>query len=182
MPTFKTTFKDYLSHIQVTLTTTQACSTEPSAPTVEELDDLNDDDLWTEYRSRSQSRAALKKSLTLTHLGNLSIVINSPLAAPADVALPVHYTDPSALRPLLFPAAEAPPPSVARLDSVIEEERGEQLKRSRYRWDAPWSSGRYVKDGRYQLAGQVWAKKVQREKDLSEAKKEREKVAFVAQV
>lgn len=179
MPTFKTTFKDYFTHLQVTLITKQACEAEAKSPF--ELDEVHDDDLWSEYRRHSHRLPRANERLSLSHFGNVSITIASPLRSSGTP--PVHYTDPLALSPLLLPTIPATSPdNFPLLGQEIRPEEGEQLKQRRYGWEEYRSMEPFMEDGRWQDVGRVWARKVQREKDLMKLREEQEKASFVAQV
>lgn len=181
MPSFKTTFKDYFTHLQVALITKQACSDSNEAKSPFEVDEVHDDDLWLEYRRRSQRLLQKQGRLALSHFGNLSIAILSPLRS--NGAAPVHYTDPTARSPLLLPTIPtASLDDFPLLNQEIRKEEGDQLKQRRYGWDGYRAMEFQTEDGRGQFVGQVWARKVQMEKDLLKLREEQEKASFVAQV
>ncbi|ORY89117.1 hypothetical protein BCR35DRAFT_300929 [Leucosporidium creatinivorum] len=177
MPTFKTTFRSYLSFLQITLHTTQNCT--DSTPELNEDKDIEDDNLWvSSYGALSPSKRAER---SFKHLGNLSISITSPLTTTSP--LPVHYTSPQALSPVLLPSlpSSAEEISFPLLNSTIRAEEGmDELKQSRYRDGWLWTN----EDGRYQHVGKVWARKVQWEKEREEGRRkaERERSGFVVQV
>ncbi|ORY89133.1 hypothetical protein BCR35DRAFT_350623 [Leucosporidium creatinivorum] len=182
MPTFKTTFKDYFTHLQVALITKQVCGDSAEAKLPFEVDEVHEDDLWLEYRRRSHSLLRKTEKLSLSHFGNLSITITSPLRS--NGAPPVHYTHPTALSPLLLPTIPTAHHDdfPVLLNQEIRKEDGDQLKQRRYGWDDLRGMEPLLEDGRWQSVGQVWARKVQREKDLLKLKEEQEKASFVAQV
>lgn len=168
MPTFSTTFRDYLSYLHITLHTTQPCA--QAATTSVESEDIEDDYLWlSSYSLLGPSKRAER---SFRHYGNLSITTASPLTSLS--SLPVHYTSPSALSPVLLPSLPSTADEITYplLNFTIRAEEGvNELKQSRYVDGSMWTN----RDGRFQHAGKVRARKVQWEKEREEKSKVEEK-------
>ena len=170
MPTFHATFSDYLSHIQISLQTSQQCGSESA----KRSDDLNDDEYWLAYHEPHRSK---RNTLRLDHFGNTTITIRTAFIA-SGIA-PLHYTDPSALSPVLLPSfPTSAPETFPYLNQAIAAENGDQLKRHRYGFSSWRSYSWELVGGAWQHVGQVWARKEQREKERREAQRS----AFVTQM
>ena len=196
MPSTTATFKQYLSSLVVTIYTEQECGSNDLVAG-HLLDDVEDDDAWSPHPSRRPH--AMARMLDQTHRANLSITIEpvtrhpltpdpqAPSTGKSTERLdpPIHYMVTGAKAPLLYSyqvASGASEDQAARdvvfqlLSHVVEPEAEDQLIQSRYgRYDDgmhPWRD-----DGQGNHVGQVWARKMQREKDAA-ATPSRKQVTF----
>ena len=198
MPSTTATFKRYLSSFVVTLYTVQECgSTDMTAG--HKMDDFEDDDAWSSRPSRRLHD--MTSTLDQTHRANVSITIEPVARHPLTSALrvsrvgkgsehldpPTHYMAAGAEAPLLYAYQVASGASGDQgvqdvafqpLSRVVEPEAEDQLVESRYgRYDDgmhPWRN-----DGQGNHVGQVWARKMQREKGAA-ASLSRKQVTFTA--
>ena len=197
MPSTTATFKQYLSYFVITLYTEQEChSTELTAGHL--LDDVEDDDAWSPRPGRRPH--AMTRTLDQTHRANFSITIEPvtrhPLtsvlqASPIGVGTvrldpPTHYMAAGAEAPLLYAYQVASGTSGDQvvqnvafqpLNHVVTREAEDQMLESRYEQQDgmhPWRD-----DGQRNHVGQVWARKMQREKEAA-ASLSRKQVTFTA--
>ena len=186
MPTTVATFKQYLSSLVVTLHTLQECNTTDSAGY--QLDDVEDDDAWSP-RPKCRPRATAH-ALDQIHRANLSITIEpvarQTFSPPVQIFLgadstlhpgrPTHYMAAGAQAPMLHASQAAAGVSgdetahdvaFQPLSHVVIREADGQLLASRY--DSYGGMHRWRDDGHRNHAGQVWARKVQRDKEAVES-------------
>lgn len=150
MPSFRTTFIDYVSTLRFAIKTRFACEEDVNTP-VKLADD--DDSFWSEWH---QPHPAFHedsiKGKTLVHKANISINIVGP--PPSATVPPVHYLDAGALAPVLtLPGASGF--SYPSIGAVRVEDDGE---RKEHRYRRSWGDGRrwWRLSGAHQLTSAVW--------------------------
>ena len=133
MPGFVTTFETLKSIISFTLHTTFKCDLTSEAAESSSIEDLARDDEWVEYELpfKKADKSRTRRSMhTLTHVG----------AFPLDLALPYdsekadivkHYTDTTALIPVLSSSIDDAPQQVSYVGQSRHETQNE-LSKSRY--------------------------------------------------
>jgi hypothetical protein len=190
MPSTTATFKDYLSFLVVTVYTEQEYGF-VKAGADQQLDDVEDDEAWSPHPSRGLRRVTL--ALEYIHRANVSITVEPRSRQTLDAsasrqalrgeggvhgAQPTHYMASGAEAPVLLQhpvpvdtAADADTTHVVTfelMNHVVVAEGESMLLASRYEQEGrshPWRD-----DGRRNHVGQVWARKVQREKEADAAR------------
>jgi len=184
MPSTTATFKDYLSFLVVTLYTEQECN---SVQTIvdQRMNDVEDDEAWSPHPSRRLE--SVTPTLEHTHQANVSIRIEPKSRQALDVSLswqasraeggvygvrPTHYMASGAEAPVLL---QQPMPDAAAVNDMTRDvtfepinlnivaEGEDLLLASRYEQDGMTQYWR--DDGRRNHVGQVWARKLQRQKE-----------------
>lgn len=187
MPSTSATFKDYLSFLVVTVYTEQECGS-VKAGVDQQLDDVEDDEAWSPRPSRRLR--SVTPTLEYTHHANVSITVEpkSQQAAigassrgegGAHSARPTHYMALAAAAPVhlqhpvpVDAAAGADETHVVTfelMNHVVMAEGEDLMLASRYEQEGrfhPWRD-----DGSRNHVGQVWARKLQQQREADAARK-----------
>ncbi|GAA5863542.1 hypothetical protein JCM8547_007280 [Rhodosporidiobolus lusitaniae] len=186
MPTAHRTFISILSYLQVSLKTEAKPNATAAVSPYPLLDDIEDNEAWSPnpYRhieklaQRIDSKAARNYASELTLRGNFSITVvpgaNAVSPAPASLDLPpVSYLSPLAQAPLLLPISSTPVKladvdfPLLNHDLVAEEAGPDGAKLVKSKYDNPRFRRWNHVGGANELAGQLWERKVAREKEYA---------------
>jgi hypothetical protein len=190
MPSTTATFKDYLSFLVVTVYTEQECGS-VKVGMDQQLDDVEDDEAWSPYPSRRLR--SVTPTLEYTHQANVSITVEPRSRQTLDASglrlafqgeggvhgvRPTHYMASGAEAPVLLqhpmPDAGAdddltPDVTFDPINHIVSAEGEDLMLASRYRQEYrlhPWRD-----DGRRNHVGQVWERKLQRQREADAARK-----------
>jgi hypothetical protein len=189
MPSTTATFKDYLSFLVVTVYTEQECNSVEAAVD-QMMNDVEDDEAWSPRPSRR--RESVTPTLEYTHHANVSITVEPKSRQAPDVSLPspasrakggvhgvrpTHYMAPGAEAPVLLqhPMTDAgagddttPDVTFELINHVVVVEDEDLLLASRYEQEYRLHPRR--DDGSRNHVGQVWARKLQRQREADAAR------------
>ncbi|GAA6060849.1 hypothetical protein JCM10212_006229, partial [Sporobolomyces blumeae] len=196
MPTSNRTFVSIVSYLQISLKTQVKPNASMSASPYPLLSDLEDDEAWSSHPYRhiekladrlltGQAAVGTSRSGDLDLHANVTVTIvpgesgNPPRrsSSGSNVALPlpVSYLSRAARAPVVLPITPVPPVladvefPLMNHEQVIEEagRDGTHLVKSKYN-RLPWRrSGSQVAGGAYELAGQLWQRKLARDKEYA---------------